>query len=128
MCAKNITLMCRSLSNISLVKKNAMVGAEIATAVSSFSSCSFNVSTRTIQSLELPRSGVTKSRVVCVGGSVMDIVAKPNIDGRLIIGSSNPGKIHRSDGGVGRNVAEVLGCVYLLPSLIFCCHYFLSPS
>eukprot|EP00804_Cyclotella_cryptica_P018695 CCRYP_007193-RB/>CCRYP_007193-RB protein AED:0.06 eAED:0.06 QI:653/1/1/1/1/0.83/6/76/563 len=96
-------------SNISLVKKNAMVGAEIATAISRVSSHSFNVSTKTISSLELPRSGVAKSRVVCIGGSVMDTVAKPDIDGKLIIGTSNPGKIHRSDGGVGRNVAEVLG-------------------
>jgi hypothetical protein len=98
-----------SFSNMSLVKNNAQVGAEIAKAISNITSNAFNVSTKTIQSLGLPKNGVTKSRVVCVGGSVIDTVAKPNENGKMILGTSNPGKIRRSDGGVGRNVAEVLG-------------------
>lgn len=96
-------------SNISLVKNNATVGAEIATAIANISSNSTNVSTTTVQSVEIPNNRVTSSRVVCVGGSVIDTVAKPNIGGQMILGTSNPGKIYRSDGGVGRNIAETLG-------------------
>jgi len=91
-------------SNIALVKSNAKVGAEIATSIS-------NLSTKegtetTIQSSKLPPP---RSRVVCVGGAVIDTVAKSNTEDELIIGTSNPGVIHQSDGGVGRNVVEVLG-------------------
>ena len=103
-------------SNIALVKNNAVVGAEIAMAVSNISSNSNHVSKNTIQSIELPRQGVTNSRVVCVGGAVIDTVAKP-IGSRMLIGTSNPGKIHQSDGGVGRNIAETLGRLGSAPVL-----------
>jgi len=91
-------------SNIALVENNAKVGAEIATSISNMSQ---KESTKTtIQSSILPPP---QSRVVCVGGAVIDTVAKSNTESELIIGTSNPGVIHQSDGGVGRNVAEVLG-------------------
>ena len=45
-------------------------------------------------------------RVVCVGGSVIDTIATSS---PFLPGTSNPGSIHRSHGGVGRNIAEVLG-------------------
>ncbi len=114
-------------SNIALVKNNAKIGADIAMAVSNIQ---FN-SEATIQSIHLPASdadsslsdsestGTTSSkhgsndkmtsRVVCVGGSVIDIIAKSSADEKMILGTSNPGKVFKSDGGVGRNVAEVLG-------------------
>ena len=97
-------------SNIALVKNNAAVGADIATSISDIvSNYSFNVSTLTVPSAKLPSQGATKSNVVCVGGSVIDTVAKPSVGNKMILGTSNPGKIHRSDGGVGRNIAETLG-------------------
>ena len=92
-------------SNIALVKNNAMVGAEIATSISNMSTKESSTKT-TIQSSKLPPP---QSRVVCVGGAVLDTVAKSNTENELIIGTSNPGVIHQSDGGVGRNIAEVLG-------------------
>jgi len=113
-------------SNMALVKNNAKVGADIAVAVSNVQS---NCKT-TIQSIQLPENAVraslsdsestpasskysandeVTSRVVCVGGSVIDIIAKSSSKEKMIIGTSNPGKVFKSDGGVGRNVAEVLG-------------------
>jgi pseudouridine kinase len=98
-----------------LVKNNALVGAEIATAVSNISSNSCKVSINAIKPQQLPKSEVNVSRVVCVGGSVIDIVAKPN--GKMILGTSNPGKINQSDGGVCRNIAETLGRLGTRPVL-----------
>jgi len=46
--------------------------------------------------------------VVVMGGAVMDIMASPAPGAPLIAGTSNPGKCVESDGGVGRNIAEVL--------------------
>ena len=86
------------------MKSNAKVGAEIATSISNMSQKEGTETT--IQSSKLPPP---RSRVVCVGGAVIDTVAKSNTENDLIIGTSNPGVIHQSDGGVGRNVAEVLG-------------------
>jgi len=114
-------------SNIALVKNNAKVGADIALAVSNIqcnseaiiqsiklpanntdASLSDSESTQTTSSKHSNNDEVT-SRVVCVGGSVIDIIAKSSADEKMIIGTSNPGKVFKSDGGVGRNVAEVLG-------------------
>lgn len=92
-----------------------MVGAEIATAISNISSNSNHVSENTIQSIGLPRQEVTNSRVVCVGGSVIDTVAKSI--GGMILGTSNPGTVRQSDGGVGRNIAETLGRLGSAPIL-----------
>ena len=90
------------LSNMALVKNNAAVGADIANSIVDMSRC--RTKNTTIQSPQLPSHA---SRVVCVGGSVIDTVAKSSAE--MIIGTSNQGKIHLSHGGVGRNVAEVLG-------------------
>ena len=90
-------------SNIALVKNNASVGADIAVAVSneiqSQSGALFQ------QSVQLPQRG---SSVVCIGASVIDIIAKSCGDEEMIIGTSNPGQVFKSDGGVGRNIAEAL--------------------
>jgi pseudouridine kinase len=43
---------------------------------------------------------------VVVGGANMDLKARS--DGRLVAGTSNPGRVLRAAGGVGRNVAENL--------------------
>jgi pseudouridine-5'-phosphate glycosidase/sugar/nucleoside kinase (ribokinase family) len=112
-------------SNVSLVKHNAAVGADIAIAIADLKRSKqsssvfsgqvpFGVSatkkgnpdhdTTTIAA-QLP-----KSRVVVMGGIVMDLVAKPLAGrGPLLTKTSNPATCTESDGGVGRNVAEVLG-------------------
>ena len=94
-------------SNMSLVKSNAAVGADIACAISkqmSSLSCGFS------SSLETPK-------VVCVGGAVIDVVATSSKDQEMIAGTSNPGQIRTSDGGVARNIAEVLGRLGSRPKL-----------
>jgi len=93
-------------SNISLVKRNAEVGADIASSIRDLSLG--GMTNDWVQSSQSPMSS-HKHRVVCVGGAVIDTVAKSRAENEMIAGTSNPGKIHRSDGGVGRNVAEVLG-------------------
>ena len=137
-------------SNISLVKRNATIGADIANSIStllslrrkeeneyttytgrsstttvvvpsssSSSSSSLTPTSRIImpqqpqqrQQQQLPPT--PPPRVVCVGGSVIDTIATSN--SYYIPGTSNPGNIHRSYGGVGRNITEVLGRLGSLP-------------
>ncbi|KAL7534197.1 hypothetical protein ACHAWF_004746 [Thalassiosira exigua] len=94
---------------MSLVKNNAEVGAEIATSIRDLSRS--GAKKEFVQSTQMKvtpvRSKQFKPRVVCVGGTVSDSIAKTSDE--MIIGTSNPGNVHCSDGGVGRNIAEVLG-------------------
>ena len=92
-------------SNMALVEQNAVVGAEIAVAVAS-----------RLQQQErgghvVPCGGASppQSRVVVLGGIALDLLAKPVEGGKLIMGTSNPSSCKESDGGVARNIAEVLG-------------------
>ena len=95
-------------SNMKLVEHNAIVGADIAIAIARrkrgriFQSISGH-------SLDDPLAPpYPKSRVVVLGGIVLDIIARP-IDGEpLTLGTSNPSTCIESDGGVGRNIAETL--------------------
>ena len=60
---------------------------------------------------------VSSSYVAVIGGSVADFIAAPEstddpshkVLSSLIIHSSNPGKLHVTVGGVGRNIATALG-------------------
>jgi len=85
-------------SNMSLVKQNAKIGAEIAKALSQVSFRSSHTATKT---------RLTRSRVAVMGGAVADLTAIP--DHKLQLGTSNPSRCTESDGGVGRNIAEALG-------------------
>jgi pseudouridylate synthase / pseudouridine kinase len=86
--------------NISLVQNNAAVGSAIAIAIAEQN----NATSVGVVSNKVPRP----SPVIVIGGTVLDIVAKP-LSGRLLLGTSNPADCTESDGGVARNVAEVLG-------------------
>jgi pseudouridine-5'-phosphate glycosidase len=113
-------------SNMSLVKGNAAVGADIAVAIENARrnvnkgqkaiDTSVSIGGSSMQALKKEKklfrdSGTRKpsSRVVVMGGSVIDLVANPAAGTSLILGTSNPGSCHESDGGVARNIAEVLG-------------------
>lgn len=91
-------------SNVALVQQNAAVGADIAIAVAKR-----NRESKTAGSRPSVTESTTgeRSQVVVMGGIVMDIVAKP--EGELMLNTSNPATCMESDGGVGRNIAEVLG-------------------
>ena len=119
-------------SNTALVKGNAAIGADIAVAIANaaktlqtdgsskigmdehFATSSVMTSKRDADfiSRENAQTNVPiheESRVVVMGGSVIDLVAKPSLGTKLIPATSNPGSCYESDGGVGRNIAEVLG-------------------
>lgn len=81
-----------TVSNISLVKQNAEVGADIAKSLSNLQLGG----SRTSGTVHTPMRKVLpppESRVVCIGGTVIDTVAKSN---QFIAGTSNPGVIHYS--------------------------------
>ncbi len=95
---------------MSLVKQNARVGAEIASAIAELKrSGGSKPKIHSRHSQNEKNASIFQPRVVCVGGAVIDIVAKSSSETSMIMGTSNPGAVHRSDGGVGRNIAEVLG-------------------
>ena len=110
-------------SNTSLVKGNAAVGADIAVAIANArlkinggpenkgfrGVTSTNTAVRETEFFQENNATRPSSRVVVMGGAVIDLVAKPAKGTRLIPATSNPGSCHESDGGVARNIAEVLG-------------------
>lgn len=94
------------------MKQNAEVGADIANSIANLSfgdSVEETFRSAGIQKASKSDGLAPQPRVVCVGGAVIDTIAKSSKDNEMIIGTSNPGQVHCSDGGVGRNVAEVLG-------------------
>ena len=119
-------------SNTALVKGNASVGADIAVAISKY--VAEKRRDKILPAVEWqPLSPASQgeheqvnpildkelepSRVVIMGGSVIDLIAKPCEDQKLLPGTSNPGLCYESDGGVGRNIAEVLGRLGSKPTL-----------
>ena len=108
-------------SNIALVKNNVSLGADIAVAIAEEAVERANEGNR--QFFAAPsvtgsgKKTLPTSRVVVMGGAVIDLVARPNEGQDLILGTSNPGVVSESDGGVGRNVAEALGRLGASPLL-----------
>mmetsp|Transcript_29485 Transcript_29485/g.42170 ORF Transcript_29485/g.42170 Transcript_29485/m.42170 type:complete len:739 (-) Transcript_29485:31-2247(-) len=106
-------------SNIELICCNASVGADIAIEIAASSkirnsyfflpaACTTESSSST-SAIEAPRigKGLINTDVIVMGGAVVDIVAKPSSN--FLLGTSNIGTAVQCDGGVGRNIAEVLG-------------------
>jgi pseudouridine-5'-phosphate glycosidase/pseudouridine kinase len=58
--------------------------------------------------------------VLVVGGAVADLTASPSGRGALVLGTSNPGALALSAGGVGRNIAEGLARLGCRASLLSC--------
>lgn len=105
-------------SNTALVKHNADVGADIAISIANKK----KERSENDQNIQIKSDcdeyfvqEKDKSNVVVVGGAVVDIVAKSK--SRIIPNTSNPGSCKESDGGVGRNIAEVLGQLGAKPLL-----------
>ena len=95
------------LSNIELLKNNARVAGRLAMAAKRVSS--------SLRTLPPPNKGDerTKKGVCVVGGSAVDVEARPFRDDASSPTSSRPGIVHVRAGGVARNVAT---CVGLLAS------------
>ena len=105
-------------SNMALVRQNAVVGADIAIEIAKQAASLDNVVTIMPKEIDpYVSDNLPQSRVIVMGGSVVDLVAKPNDGQELVSGTSNPGVCSESDGGVGRNVAEALGLLGSAPIL-----------
>lgn len=107
-------------SNMALVQRNAVVGADIAIAISKRQQKQQQLNPiGNVPSFTKAHSEITTptSKIVVVGGIVQDIVARPAPGQKLILGTSNPGQCTESDGGVGRNIAEALGRLGAQPLL-----------
>lgn len=100
-------------SNASLALNNTIVGADIAIAISEQMKHRQQGRHRQIVN-ELPQysektisdNAEKSSSIVVIGGIVVDMIAKPSTE--LVLYTSNPSICYESDGGVGRNIVEVL--------------------
>ena len=103
-------------SNTALVKRNAEIGTDIAVSIAKREN-KYNGDSVFLVDTSTPSDNIvtSKARVVVVGGAVVDIVAKSSSN--IIPATSNPGSCIESDGGVGRNIAEVLGQLGAKPLL-----------
>lgn len=104
-------------ANISLVLNNASIAADIAKNLASLRASRPTVVSSSIGTKSFPSTSMqVKSNVLIFGGAVLDQVAR--ISDRLIPGSSNPGKLSLSVGGVGFNIARRLAEEGHDPSLV----------
>jgi len=104
-----ITLIGKSLdANISLILNNAKVASEIAIEYYKLTK-SNNTTTNNNSNINVDynKKHSDTASVVVVGGAVADFISK--IETKSLLGSSNPGTMSSSYGGVGRNVAQCIG-------------------
>ncbi|KAM4748686.1 uncharacterized protein WCC33_006060 [Rhinophrynus dorsalis] len=104
-------------SNIALIKNNAKVGSQIAVALSKVQK------PKSGQGMDSgrprrPEDAHTDSRPVVIGGINVDFIAKAAHDKMEFGGQTNPGRVHQSFGGVGRNLADCLSRLDVRPLFI----------
>ncbi|XP_019370953.1 PREDICTED: uncharacterized protein LOC109296156 isoform X2 [Gavialis gangeticus] len=98
-------------SNIALVQNNARVGSRIAVALGKLKKAQGKGN--------LPQSGrATAPRPVVIGGTNVDFIAKARNATMLVGGQTNTGKVSRTFGGVGRNLADCLSRLGRTPFFI----------
>lgn len=116
-------------SNIALVLNNVRVGSAIAVELAKMQQAHATASAAVVAApvalvaapvvsapapavagpLPAARFPAVLSGPLVMGGANQDLLGRPAAGSRLMQGTSNPGTIERSWGGVGRNLAEVLG-------------------
>lgn len=95
-------------SNLALIQNNARVGSGIAVALSKLQKATRKGS--------LPRRGdTTLPQPVVIGGTNVDFIAKAQNSVILGGGQTNAGRVRRTFGGVGRNLADCLSRLGLTP-------------
>nr|XP_025975607.1 pseudouridine-metabolizing bifunctional protein C1861.05-like isoform X2 [Dromaius novaehollandiae] len=95
-------------SNIALIQNNARVGSCIAVALSKLQ--------KATRKGRLPRrEDMTPPQPVVIGGINVDFIAKAQNSVILVGGQTNAGRVRRSFGGVGRNLADCLSRLGLTP-------------
>lgn len=109
-------------ANMALIRNNAAAGARLACALmrrvrapaEAYAAISARAPpprpllVRAIGGAPPAPSAAPSARALVVGGIVADLTARPLPSRPLVRGTSNPGTIGLSAGGVGRNVAEAL--------------------
>ncbi|XP_010888082.2 pseudouridine-metabolizing bifunctional protein C1861.05 isoform X2 [Esox lucius] len=91
-------------ANISLIHNNARVGSHIACALSE------RMLKKTLPELQFKEGEGnvdSQSKIIVVGGVNVDFIAKGKRE-KLVLGQTNPGSVHQSFGGVGKNLADSL--------------------
>ncbi|XP_068129191.1 uncharacterized protein [Hyperolius riggenbachi] len=104
-------------SNIALVKNNAKVGSRIAVALSKIRNPKGGIR-KELRRQERQQEGNLDSRPVVIGGINVDFIAKAAQDKMEFGGQTNPGQVHQSFGGVGRNLADCLSRLGVRPLFI----------
>ncbi|ORZ30172.1 Indigoidine synthase A like protein-domain-containing protein [Catenaria anguillulae PL171] len=98
-------------ANIGLIRNNAKVGAQIAVALARMRVASAGASPSAVASAFTPATNnndtKNKKRPVLIGGLVMDITSTL-ASAELVSGSSYPGRVTQTPGGVARNMTEAL--------------------
>ncbi|GKY99078.1 hypothetical protein MPSEU_000863500 [Mayamaea pseudoterrestris] len=96
-------------SNVALVQENARVSAQIAIAVCEQGALRKRKTIYSSSEISKDTDTLQPSRVIVMGGCVFDLLCKPLPNNELLLHTSNPASVIEVDGGVGRNIAEVLG-------------------
>ncbi|KAM7057019.1 uncharacterized protein M8220_003282 isoform 3-T3 [Acridotheres tristis] len=98
-------------SNLALIQNNARVGSCIAVALSKLQ--------KARRERNLPRPGdMTAPQPVVIGGINVDFIAKAQNPDILGGGQTNAGRVRRTFGGVGRNLADCLSRLGQTPLLL----------
>ena len=107
-------------SNIALILNNVKIGSKIAVDLANVRKIlsSSSVSSEScLTSASFSSSSSVPSPLV-IGGTNQDLLGRPTPGSKFLLGTSNPGSLTRCWGGVGRNVAEVLGRLETKPVLL----------
>lgn len=102
-------------NNLELIYNNVHIGAQIAIEISNIQKqqgkddkCNTVITSTYSSNPTKTCTTDTNPKVIIMGGSVIDIIAKPKTGKTLLQSTSNPGICVESDGGVGRNIHEVI--------------------
>ncbi|XP_073506218.1 uncharacterized protein [Phyllobates terribilis] len=104
-------------SNIALIKNNAEVGSRIAVALSKIRKPKGG-GWRELHHRKKSEERMSDSRPVVIGGTNVDFIAKAAKDKMEFGGQTNPGQVHQSFGGVGRNLADCMSRLGVRPLFI----------
>ncbi|XP_040294718.1 pseudouridine-metabolizing bifunctional protein C1861.05-like [Bufo bufo] len=104
-------------SNIALIKNNAKVGSRIAVALSKILNPKGGKG-KDLHHHEGLGDKLSDSRPVVIGGINVDFIAKAAQDNMEFGGQTNPGQVHQSFGGVGRNLADCMSRLGYRPLFI----------
>ncbi|XP_066446345.1 uncharacterized protein [Eleutherodactylus coqui] len=104
-------------SNIALIKNNAEVGSRIAVALSKIRKPKGG-GRKELHDHHRSEGKTADSRPVVIGGINVDFIAKSSQARMEFGGQTNPGQVHQSFGGVGRNLADCMSRLGVRPLFI----------